>query len=202
VSVSEPPEHGPGDDKVTSGAGHLSREDVAHLAHLARLEVTDDELDRYAGQLDVILTSVAVVSEVVAGGGVATKWQPPGSGDPSERSGTVSEVVAGGGVATKWQPSRSGDPSEQSGTVSEVVAGGGVATKWQPPGSGDPSEQSGTVSRVASDDIEPTSHAVPLVNVFREDVPQPGLTRDQALAMAPSAEAGRFRVPQILGEEQ
>jgi aspartyl-tRNA(Asn)/glutamyl-tRNA(Gln) amidotransferase subunit C len=96
----------------------LSRADVAHLARLARLEVGDDELDRYAGQLDVILASVATVSEV------------------------------------------------------------------------------------ATDDIEPTSHAVPLVNVFRPDVPRPGLTREQALAMAPAAEDGRFRVPQILGEEQ
>jgi aspartyl-tRNA(Asn)/glutamyl-tRNA(Gln) amidotransferase subunit C len=43
---------------------------------------------------------------------------------------------------------------------------------------------------------------VPLVNVFRQDVPRPGLTREQALAMAPAAEDGRFRVPQILGEEQ
>jgi aspartyl-tRNA(Asn)/glutamyl-tRNA(Gln) amidotransferase subunit C len=122
VSVSEPPEHGPGDDSTTAGGAgsgpHLSREDIAHLAHLARLDVTDQELDRYAGQLDVILTSVAAVAEV------------------------------------------------------------------------------------AADDIEPTSHAVPLLNVFREDIPQPGLTRDQALAMAPAAEAGRFRVPQILGEEQ
>ncbi|HET8588136.1 MAG TPA: Asp-tRNA(Asn)/Glu-tRNA(Gln) amidotransferase subunit GatC [Nakamurella sp.] len=104
---------GPGDARPT-----LSRADVAHLAQLARLAVTDQELDRYAQQLDVILTSVAAVSEV------------------------------------------------------------------------------------AADDIEPTSHAVPLVNVFRQDVPRPGLTREQALAMAPAAEDGRFRVPQILGEEQ
>ena len=85
--------------------------------------------------------------------------------------------------------------------MSEVAAGGAVATKWQAPGSGDPSEQSGTVSEVAAQDIEPTSHAVPLTNVYREDVVTPGLTRDQALAMAPAAEDGRFRVPQILGEE-
>ncbi len=52
------------------------------------------------------------------------------------------------------------------------------------------------------DDIEPTSHAVPLTNVYREDVVVRGLTREQALAMAPAAEDDRFRVPQILGEEQ
>lgn len=44
----------------------ISREEVAHLARLARLAVTDDELDVFAGQLDVILGSVARVGEVVA----------------------------------------------------------------------------------------------------------------------------------------
>lgn len=44
----------------------ISREEVAHLAHLARLAVTEDELDLFAGQLDQILTSVARVGEVVA----------------------------------------------------------------------------------------------------------------------------------------
>ena len=97
----------------------LTRDSVAHLAHLARLDLTDAELDLYVDQLSVILHSVAAVSGVVG-----------------------------------------------------------------------------------TNDIEPTSHAVPLTNVFREDVVRPGLTRDAALAGAPSAEGGRFRVPQILGEEQ
>jgi aspartyl-tRNA(Asn)/glutamyl-tRNA(Gln) amidotransferase subunit C len=44
----------------------ISREEVAHLAHLARLAVTDDELDKFAGQLDVILQAVARVGEVAA----------------------------------------------------------------------------------------------------------------------------------------
>jgi aspartyl-tRNA(Asn)/glutamyl-tRNA(Gln) amidotransferase subunit C len=44
----------------------ISREEVAHLARLARLAVTDDELDRFAGQLDVILQAVARVGEVTA----------------------------------------------------------------------------------------------------------------------------------------
>ncbi|MDQ3735487.1 MAG: Asp-tRNA(Asn)/Glu-tRNA(Gln) amidotransferase subunit GatC [Actinomycetota bacterium] len=44
----------------------ISREDVAHLAHLARLAVTDEELDLFAGQLDVILASVARVADVAA----------------------------------------------------------------------------------------------------------------------------------------
>jgi aspartyl-tRNA(Asn)/glutamyl-tRNA(Gln) amidotransferase subunit C len=44
----------------------ISREEVAHLARLARLAVTDEELDRFAGQLDVILQAVARVGEVTA----------------------------------------------------------------------------------------------------------------------------------------
>jgi aspartyl-tRNA(Asn)/glutamyl-tRNA(Gln) amidotransferase subunit C len=44
----------------------ISRAEVAHLARLARLALSDDELDRFAGQLDVIITSVARVAEVVA----------------------------------------------------------------------------------------------------------------------------------------
>jgi aspartyl-tRNA(Asn)/glutamyl-tRNA(Gln) amidotransferase subunit C len=44
----------------------ISREEVAHLAHLARLAVTEQELETFAGQLDVILQSVARVGEVVA----------------------------------------------------------------------------------------------------------------------------------------
>lgn len=99
------------------GVPSISRDEVAHLARLARLAVTDDELDLFAGQLDQILQSVAQVSEV------------------------------------------------------------------------------------AADDIPPTSHAVPLTNVFREDVVRPGLDQQQALSGAPAAEDGRFRVPRILGEE-
>jgi aspartyl-tRNA(Asn)/glutamyl-tRNA(Gln) amidotransferase subunit C len=97
---------------------NISRDEVAHLAKLARLAVTDDELDVFAGQLDQILDSVAKVSEVAAA------------------------------------------------------------------------------------DVPPTSHAVPLTNVFRQDVVVPGLTQQQALAGAPATEEGRFRVPRILGEEQ
>ena len=44
----------------------LSRDQVAHLAGLARIEMTDAELDRMAGELGVILDSVAQVGEVAA----------------------------------------------------------------------------------------------------------------------------------------
>lgn len=96
----------------------ITRAEVAHLARLARLDLAEDELDHYAEQLDVILTSVARVSEV------------------------------------------------------------------------------------AADDIPPTSHPVPLVNVTRPDRASPSLTRDEALAAAPAVEDDRFRVPRILEEEE
>jgi aspartyl-tRNA(Asn)/glutamyl-tRNA(Gln) amidotransferase subunit C len=41
----------------------LSRKDLAHLARLARLAVTDEELDRFAGQLDAVLDAVAQVGK-------------------------------------------------------------------------------------------------------------------------------------------
>lgn len=40
----------------------ISREDVAKLAHLARIDIPADQLDHYAGQLDAILDAVATVS--------------------------------------------------------------------------------------------------------------------------------------------
>jgi aspartyl-tRNA(Asn)/glutamyl-tRNA(Gln) amidotransferase subunit C len=41
----------------------LSRQEIAHLARLARLAVTDEELDLFAGQLAVVLDAVARVGE-------------------------------------------------------------------------------------------------------------------------------------------
>lgn len=95
----------------------ITREEVEHLARLARLQLSEAELDHYAGQLDVILQSVARVSEV------------------------------------------------------------------------------------AGADIPPTSHPIPMVNVFRDDVVRPGLDRDAVAAGAPAWEDDRFRVPRILDEE-
>jgi aspartyl-tRNA(Asn)/glutamyl-tRNA(Gln) amidotransferase subunit C len=44
----------------------LTRDDVAHLAGLARIDATADELDRLAGQLGQILDAVDRVGEVAA----------------------------------------------------------------------------------------------------------------------------------------
>jgi aspartyl-tRNA(Asn)/glutamyl-tRNA(Gln) amidotransferase subunit C len=95
----------------------ISRDDVAHLARLARIDLTEAELDHLAPQLAVILESVAKVREV------------------------------------------------------------------------------------ADADVPPTSHAVPLSNVYRPDEVRPCLTPEEALAAAPEVDQQRFAVPRILDEE-
>ncbi len=42
----------------------ISRDEVAHLARLARLALTDDELDSFAGQLDAIIGHVSKIQAV------------------------------------------------------------------------------------------------------------------------------------------
>jgi len=42
----------------------ISREEVEHVARLARLELSEEELGRFAGQLDAILEAVGKVSEL------------------------------------------------------------------------------------------------------------------------------------------
>jgi aspartyl-tRNA(Asn)/glutamyl-tRNA(Gln) amidotransferase subunit C len=44
----------------------ITREEVAHLGRLARLELSGEELDHFAGQLDDIIGAVARVTEVAA----------------------------------------------------------------------------------------------------------------------------------------
>jgi aspartyl-tRNA(Asn)/glutamyl-tRNA(Gln) amidotransferase subunit C len=95
----------------------ITRDEVAHLARLSRLALTEQELDHFAGQLDVILMAVARVQEVAAEG------------------------------------------------------------------------------------IPPTTHALPVTNVFRDDVIAGCLGAQAALDQAPAAEQGRFRVPRILAED-
>ncbi|MDQ4081995.1 MAG: Asp-tRNA(Asn)/Glu-tRNA(Gln) amidotransferase subunit GatC [Actinomycetota bacterium] len=55
----------------------------------------------------------------------------------------------------------------------------------------------GKVSELDLTDVEPTSHPLDVVNVWREDEPRPSLPRDQALANAPDAADGAFRVPAV-----
>ncbi len=101
---------------MTASPARLTRQDVEHVAKLARLALSDAEIDEFTGQLAGILEHAALVSAL--------------------------------------------DTS----------------------------------------DVAPTSHPLPLVNVFRADIARPGADRDEVLANAPAAESGRFRVPRILGE--
>lgn len=54
------------------------------------------------------------------------------------------------------------------------------------------------VTQLDTEGIPPTSSAIPLSNVFRPDEIDASLSNDQALANAPEAESGHFRVPRIL----
>ncbi|MBK5216642.1 MAG: Asp-tRNA(Asn)/Glu-tRNA(Gln) amidotransferase subunit GatC [Propionibacteriales bacterium] len=49
---------------MSEPATGITREDVAHLANLARIDLDDAELDRFARELPLILDSVAKVQEV------------------------------------------------------------------------------------------------------------------------------------------
>jgi aspartyl-tRNA(Asn)/glutamyl-tRNA(Gln) amidotransferase subunit C len=77
----------------------ISREEVAHLARLSRLAVTEQELDMFAGQLDVILQSVARVGEVTAEDIPPTSHSVPLTNvlreDVVQPSLTQDEVLAG-----------------------------------------------------------------------------------------------------------
>ena len=46
--------------------------------------------------------------------------------------------------------------------------------------------------------VEPTSHAVPVVNVFREDEPRPPFPVEDMLRNAPDRAGNFFRVPRII----
>lgn len=97
-------------------ADRITRDDVAHVARLARLELSDDELETFTGQLAAVL------------------------------------------------------------------------------------EHAEDVEALDLADVPPTAHPLPLTLSLREDVVGETLTPEEVLAAAPSVEAGRFRVPPILGE--
>lgn len=45
--------------------------------------------------------------------------------------------------------------------------------------------------------LSPTSYVVDLKNVLRSDVPEPGLTHEDAMRNGPDVERGQFVVPRI-----
>lgn len=65
---------------------------------------------------------------------------------------------------------------------------------------GDILEHAEQVQSLPTEGVEPTSHPLPMVNAFRQDVVTGSLTRDDVLDQAPDAADGYFRVPRILDE--
>lgn len=57
------------------------------------------------------------------------------------------------------------------------------------------------VGEVAADDVAPTVHPIPLVNVMRDDEPGEVLDREILLAGAPEAEDDRIVVPRIVAPD-
>jgi aspartyl-tRNA(Asn)/glutamyl-tRNA(Gln) amidotransferase subunit C len=54
------------------------------------------------------------------------------------------------------------------------------------------------LNELDTDNVEPTSHPVPLVNVMREDVSTPSLPIEKVLLNAPDEEDGQIKVPAVL----
>ena len=54
--------------ETAGAAGRLTRTDVAHLAGLARIDLSEAELDRMLGELSVILDAVALVQQAPTDG--------------------------------------------------------------------------------------------------------------------------------------
>tara|TARA_B100001123_G_scaffold382563_1_gene453805 strand:- start:3336 stop:3638 length:303 start_codon:yes stop_codon:yes gene_type:complete len=52
------------------------------------------------------------------------------------------------------------------------------------------------------DDVEPSSHPIPLKNVLRPDEPIENFDIEEVFEVAPEIEENQFRVPPILGESQ
>jgi len=81
----------------------ISRDEVARLAGLARIELSEAEVDRLAGELDVIVDSVAKVSEVATADVPATSHPLPMTNvfreDVVEPSLSAADALAGAPAA-------------------------------------------------------------------------------------------------------
>ena len=54
------------------------------------------------------------------------------------------------------------------------------------------------LNRLDTKGVEPTSHAIPMQNVFREDEVRASCPREEVLAIGPEQEDGHFKVPRII----
>lgn len=58
------------------------------------------------------------------------------------------------------------------------------------------------IERIDVGGVEPMAHVLPLKNVLREDVAEPGLTVEQVLQNAPDSDGPFFKVPKIIGGDE
>lgn len=56
------------------------------------------------------------------------------------------------------------------------------------------------LKEVNTANVEPTTHAMSMQNVFREDVVRPSLRAEDVMRNAPSKEGSLFKVPRIIEE--
>ncbi len=54
------------------------------------------------------------------------------------------------------------------------------------------------LNRLSTTGVEPTSHAIPIHNAFREDVSRPSFQQEEVLGISPDQEDGHFKVPRII----
>jgi aspartyl-tRNA(Asn)/glutamyl-tRNA(Gln) amidotransferase subunit C len=54
------------------------------------------------------------------------------------------------------------------------------------------------LNRIDTTGVEPTSHAIPIQNAFREDETRPSYSREEVLGIGPEEEDGHFKVPRII----
>jgi aspartyl-tRNA(Asn)/glutamyl-tRNA(Gln) amidotransferase subunit C len=54
------------------------------------------------------------------------------------------------------------------------------------------------LNRLDTTGVEPTSHAISIENVFREDEMRPSCAQEEVLGIAPDEEGGYFKVPRII----
>lgn len=55
-----------------------------------------------------------------------------------------------------------------------------------------------SLQKLDTSDVEPTSHSIPMKNVFREDVAGPSFTQEEAVSNAPEERDFYFVVPQVV----
>ena len=58
------------------------------------------------------------------------------------------------------------------------------------------------INKIDKTGVEPMAHALPLHNVFREDVVEPSLPLEKVLENAPQTDGPFFKVPKIIGGDE